>query len=375
MAQARQFIVLTRDRSGNRRWAAGLGRHGLATFQAPMIKIVPATLTPEISGVLNQLASFDWLVFTSARGVGVLESLTRTTGILLDTAPPVAVVGPATAAAARRAGFNVQFVAEPATAASLAAALTPIAGRRLLLARTSLASPEFAANLRTRGATVTELVVYHTHPLNQPNSALEQVIQDNQIRCFTFASTSAITGLTQSLNETSLNQARNLPAITLGAATAAAARTAGFHCIIQAPVPSIQGIVETMKDLKTSRSLAGDEHWPTMPTVTVPGDTTAPAMPPGATQPEGEHVVQNWQRVAVLEVVPAAEVYLGFMAGDHMQFMNVPVELQQGRFGVRVGNGEVKFFIIPTDLRTRLQLKLVKITTAVDPDFAELPLY
>lgn len=130
-----------------------------------------------------------------------------------------------------------------------------------------------------------------------------------------------------------------------------------------------------MKDIKTTQNLAGDEHWPTISVVTVPGDSSSPSMPEGVTQTEGEKTVQAWQRIAVLEVSPAAEVYWGFMAGDHLQFMNVPVQLKDGKFGARVGDGEVKFFIIPKDLVSRLQLKLVQVTTINDPAYLELPLY
>jgi hypothetical protein len=130
-----------------------------------------------------------------------------------------------------------------------------------------------------------------------------------------------------------------------------------------------------MKDIKTIQNLAGDEHWPTIPVVTVPGDSLAPSMPNGITQMEGEETVQSWQRIAVLEVTPVAEVYWGFMAGDHMQFMNVAVQLQNGRFGVRVGDGEVRFFVIPKDLKSRLKLKLVEVAAIDDPTYLDLPLY
>jgi hypothetical protein len=130
-----------------------------------------------------------------------------------------------------------------------------------------------------------------------------------------------------------------------------------------------------MKDVKTQLNLAGDEYWPTMPVVTIPSDGSGAAIPVEATQPEGEKIVQTWQRVAVLEVVPATKVYWGFMAGDHLQFMNVTVELQEGKFGARVGDGEVKFFIIPQDLKSRLELKLVEVTDINNAKYSSLPLY
>jgi hypothetical protein len=131
-----------------------------------------------------------------------------------------------------------------------------------------------------------------------------------------------------------------------------------------------------MRDIKTEQNLATDEYWPTMPIVLVPGDAQAQAMADGATQEQGEQAVQSWQRVAVLKVVPAAAVYWGFMSGTHSQFMNVPVELDgSGAFGVRVGDGEVSFYIIPVDLQTRLKLELVEITDISNPHYQNLPLY
>ena len=130
-----------------------------------------------------------------------------------------------------------------------------------------------------------------------------------------------------------------------------------------------------MKDNKTLLNLAGDEYWPTISMVAVPGDDAAPTMAEGASQLEGEKTVQLWQRVAILEVTPTAEVYWGFLVGDHAQFMNVPVQLQDGKFGVRVGDGQVRFFIIPKDLKSRLRLKLVETTKINDSKYQELPLY
>src|SRR5476651_522835 len=107
------------------------------------------------------------------------------------------------------------------------------------------------------------------------------------------------------------------------------------------------GMVYIMKDIKTAHHFAGDEYWPVIPQVAVPGDSASAPMPKGASQLEGEATIQSWRRVAVLEVTSTSEVYWGFMAGEHMQFMNVPVQLRKGKFAVRIGDGPVTFFIIP----------------------------
>jgi len=112
-----------------------------------------------------------------------------------------------------------------------------------------------------------------------------------------------------------------------------------------------------------------------MPIVTVEGDDSAQAIPEGASQEEGESVVQSWQRVAVLKVAPDIEVYIGFIAGEHAQLLNTPIQRQDGQFGVRVGDGEVKFFVLPKDLKTRVELELVQVTNTNDDKFPQLPLY
>ncbi len=375
MAVGYRVIVLTRDASGNRRWAAALKQHGWPVLSAPMIKTTPTQLTPEITSTLHNLTPFDWLIVTSGKAAAALKTLAQAAGADLSAAPRVAAVGPAGAVAAKRNGLTVAFVAKPATAAMLAEQLIPVAGQRILVARTDIPADEPAATLRARGAVVTEINVYHTLPRRERSAKLERYLLEGRVQCLIFASPSAVTGLIHTINSALLITVRHQPVFTIGPTTTAAARAYGFQHIVQAVEPTIQSIMTAVDDLKTSHNLASDEHWPIMPVVTVPGDTAAGAMPLGATQLQGERVVQSWQRIAVLEVTPAQGAYVGFMAGDHLQFMNVPVELKYGRFGVRVGDGNVKFFVIPVDLHTRLELKLVAVARMDDPQFEGLPLY
>jgi hypothetical protein len=131
-----------------------------------------------------------------------------------------------------------------------------------------------------------------------------------------------------------------------------------------------------MLDIKTQNNLAGDEWWVKIGAVAVWGNPSAQAMPTGATQAEGEQTVQTWQRVAVLDVGPdAPEFYVGFLVGEHSQFMRSAVQTDDGKFGMHVGDGDVTFYVIPTDLQTSLQLKLVEVTDMSDSRYDELPIY
>lgn len=130
-----------------------------------------------------------------------------------------------------------------------------------------------------------------------------------------------------------------------------------------------------MKDIKTLNNLAVDEYWPMVAFVTVEADTPARQVPAGASQAEAEEVVQSWQRVAILEVSSEIEMYFGFKVGGHAQFLNVPVETENGLFGARVGDGDVEFFVLPTDLKSRPSLRLVEVASVDDPKYETLPIY
>lgn len=130
-----------------------------------------------------------------------------------------------------------------------------------------------------------------------------------------------------------------------------------------------------MKDIKSFHDFAIDEYWPFMPFVDVKATILAQAIPESASQTQGEKVVQTWQQVAILETSPDIEVYFGFKVGGHAQFLNIPIETKDNMFGVRVGDGDVSFFVIPTDLKSRPTLRLVEITPIDNLMYAGLPLY
>ena len=131
-----------------------------------------------------------------------------------------------------------------------------------------------------------------------------------------------------------------------------------------------------MIDIKTKENLATDEWWVKIGAVKVSGNTSAQAIPQGATQSQGEETVQTWQQVAVLDVGEhAPEFYVGFLVGEHTQFMRVPIKTQHGKFGMRIGDGEVVFYVLPIDLKIAMELTLVEVVDIHDDRYVDLPVY
>jgi hypothetical protein len=126
-----------------------------------------------------------------------------------------------------------------------------------------------------------------------------------------------------------------------------------------------------LRDIKEERGWNGDDNWPTVGHVFVPGDETAQPL----TSEGGVATIQSWHRVAVLQVSPPdTPICIGFKSGSTMQFLSHACIFAYGRWGMRVGDGDVEFTAIATNLTTPVSLTLVTVTTDDDREYAELDL-
>lgn len=125
----------------------------------PMLAVEPTGATPSAAPVV---------VFTSKTGV----ELAADAGFDPGDAT-LAVIGPATAAAAREAGWRVDVVPEEYTSAGLVAALrSRVADERVTVARSDHGSDVLLDGLCDAGAEVTETVLYRlTRPVGAGDSA------------------------------------------------------------------------------------------------------------------------------------------------------------------------------------------------------------
>lgn len=130
-----------------------------------------------------------------------------------------------------------------------------------------------------------------------------------------------------------------------------------------------------MRNIKLEQQLDGDEHWPYIATLKVAGDPSASPVPDGVTQPELESIIQTWDNIAVLQITPNVAAYFGFIIDDHAQYLNVPIETEDGKFGVHIGDSDVTFIAFAADKVTRPTLELVERVAINDEKYKSLPLY
>ncbi|RLM63269.1 uroporphyrinogen-III synthase [Halorubrum sp. Atlit-8R] len=139
----------------------------------PMLEVEPTGAVP---------ADAPLVVLTSKTGVELAAEAGWEPG---DA--DLAAIGPATAAAAREAGWTVDVVPEEYTSAGLVAALEArVAGERVVVARSDHGSDVLLDGLRDAGADVTETVLYRlARPTDAGDSAEAAAAGDLDAVAFT----------------------------------------------------------------------------------------------------------------------------------------------------------------------------------------------
>lgn len=176
-ALAGRRIVVTRPREQAGRLAEALEAHGAEVMTFPTIAIQGLPVDPEL---LSE--DYDWIIFTSVNGVRhFVEGVTTAERAVADLrTAAVCVIGPATADAARDAGFVVSLTPPEYVAESVLEVIRAtegdLTGKRILMPRGKLARVDLPRGLREEGATVVEAVVYDTVPVCPGADAVEDLL-------------------------------------------------------------------------------------------------------------------------------------------------------------------------------------------------------
>jgi uroporphyrinogen III methyltransferase / synthase len=181
----------------------------------------------------GSLASCDWIVLTSVRGVKALAEL--------PPGPRFAAVGTETARALRARGITPSHLPGRADGADLGDTLPDVNGKRIALVRASAASTDLPDRLRRRGATVEEVTAYRT--VEGPAASAEKLrdaLADPELAAVLFASGSAVRGFLD------LGGSARLPAITIGPRTTNSARELGFVVMAEADAQSVSGLADAV---------------------------------------------------------------------------------------------------------------------------------
>ena len=244
---------MTRAREDCAAWAERLRSAGARAVTLACIECHPIEEPSVRARLAEALRVTDWLVVTSRRGAEAVARLLAEAGSPAGegsvVAPvPVAVVGPSTAAAARRWLGRADLVSEGSGAEPLAQALASRLARdrgrrtrppRVLLALAENAGPVLEEMLSGAGARCVRINVYRTIPA--PAGANRRPLSQLGVNTVLLASPSAVTGL---LHQVEFDVP--VEVFTIGPSTSRRARTAGLTVAAEAGSPSLEGLMEAM---------------------------------------------------------------------------------------------------------------------------------
>lgn len=214
---------------------------GAAVLVQPAIEIGPPADWRSADAAIKRLDQFDWLVFSSANGVRYFLGRLAHHGLDLRSLGGVrlAAIGPATADALAEHRLRTDLQPEEYRAESLAEALLPAVGQRVLLLRASRGREVLAESLSAAGAEVQQAVVYESRdaPMAQPEA--EAALADGRVDWITVTSSAIARSLTSLFGE---NLARaKLAAIS--PLTAGVLSDAGFDVAAVASSYTAEGLI------------------------------------------------------------------------------------------------------------------------------------
>jgi uroporphyrinogen III methyltransferase/synthase len=170
-------ILITRPRAQAGAFAAGLKAAGFTPVFFPVIEIRPMEDTTALERALTELASYDWIVFTSVNGVDAVfdrpkTDPTKLAASLRQAGIKSAAIGPKTAEALRRLGIEPDFIPAEYVAEAILPGLGDLHGRRVLLPRAEIARKALPEAIRRAGGSVDEIAVYRTLPAKPGRAGL-----------------------------------------------------------------------------------------------------------------------------------------------------------------------------------------------------------
>lgn len=237
-------IVVTRAHGQAESLSARLRSLGADAIELPAIEIQPAPDYTALDAAIAQLASYDWLIFTSANGVRFfLERLDRSTTDLRALRGRICVIGPATKCAVEQLHLKVDLIGAEYVAESLIEAFAPfdLTGKQVLIPRAAVARDLLPAELTRRGAGVDVVEAYRTlPPANLAARAYEIFNGRHRPDWITFTSSSTVSNFVEAAGAAALD---GVKVASIGPVTTATARKLGIKVTAEAPVYTADGLV------------------------------------------------------------------------------------------------------------------------------------
>ncbi|HEX2852794.1 MAG TPA: uroporphyrinogen-III synthase [Opitutaceae bacterium] len=245
-------VAITRAREQASELAAKLAGLGAEVVELPLIRVSKHIEKDVLADIMQELGSYDWIVFTSANGVRFffeeffrLFDEIRTLGLLR-----FACIGDATARAIREFYLRIECQPETATAEALADALIATGSLdnvKLLIITGNLNREVLVKKLEEERAIVDQLQVYRTEKTDLTSDPAAADFRNRGADALLFASSSAVQSFVDQAASLRLAKDAKRPlAGSIGPQTSETMKKTGMPIDFEAKTPSLDALVEAL---------------------------------------------------------------------------------------------------------------------------------
>jgi len=248
-------IVVTRGSANAAALTRPLRAHGAEVIEFPTIQTTQPDSYAALDAALANLASFDWVIFTSATGVD--SFIARLTALGRDIrelgAARIGAIGPATAAQLKRYALRIAVQPSEYRAEAIVEAIgeARIRGARFLIPRAQVAREALPEMLADQGASAVEVVPsYKTvMPKGARTERIRRLVDAGAIDLVAFTSSSTVTNFCAIVGAVP----HGLKAGAIGPITAETARTLGFEVVVSPSEYTIDALVAAITEYFAKR--------------------------------------------------------------------------------------------------------------------------
>jgi len=243
-------VLVTRAREQASALTAKLEELGAQCLEAPAIQIAAPESFAALDQAVQELGSYQWLIFTSTNGVDHffdrLHHAKKDSRLLAGV--KVAAIGVQTAAQLRKFGIYADIVPLEFRAEGIVEALAGLIepGMKVLIPRALVARDVLPVKLTELGAIVNVVPAYRTIIGDTDGAAVAARLAAGDISLITFTSSSTVTNLLELLGPQGAQLISKAQIACIGPITAATCVEHGIRPDIIADEYTIRGLVEAI---------------------------------------------------------------------------------------------------------------------------------
>lgn len=167
-------------------------KYGGISIEIPLIAFRPIELTEQLQHAMNEIDTYDWIVFTSNVTVETFFSFYKKKEN--QSFPRIAVIGKKTEEVLKEKGFKAEFVPSAYVTEVFTEEFLPMvpSGSKVLIPKGNLAREYISTSLSNHGVLVEEIVIYETYMPDDSREKLAKMLAEDEMDILMFTSPSTV---------------------------------------------------------------------------------------------------------------------------------------------------------------------------------------